>query len=106
MPSESQTEHVHRVLFGRLCDFANKVGGGPRNSACVLMDAPTLICLLFQDDHIKIEELHKRRNHLAVFCKLVVYNVFPAKTAAEVIFSIETRTCIAYANQGIWMLIT
>ena len=37
-----------------------------------------------QDDHIKIEELHKRRNHLAVFCKLVVYNVFPAKTAAEV----------------------
>lgn len=49
------------------------------------------IFLFLQDDHIKIEELHKRRNHLAVFCKLVVYNVFPAKTAAEVTFTIETH---------------
>lgn len=37
-----------------------------------------------QDDHTKIEELHKRRNHLGVFCKLIVYNVFPTKTAADV----------------------
>ena len=50
-----------------------------------------LISLVSQDDHIKIEELHKRRNHLAVFCKLVVYNVFPAKTAAEVTFMMEHR---------------
>ncbi len=37
-----------------------------------------------QDDHTKIEELHKRRNHLGIFCKLVVYNIFPTKTAADV----------------------
>ena len=31
------------------------------------------------DDHQKIEELHKRRNFLACYCKLVVYNVLPTK---------------------------
>ena len=31
------------------------------------------------DDHTKIEELHKRRNFLASYCKLVVYNVLPTK---------------------------
>ena len=29
------------------------------------------------DDHQKIEELHKRRNFLASYCKLVVYNIIP-----------------------------
>jgi cohesin complex subunit SA-1/2 len=37
------------------------------------------------DDHQKIEELHKRRNFLACYCKLVVYNVLPTKTAANVL---------------------
>lgn len=37
-----------------------------------------------QDEHSKIEELHKRRNFLASFCKLVVYNVIPTKAAADV----------------------
>ena len=37
-----------------------------------------------QDDHTKIEELHKRRNLLSTFCKLVVYNVFPTKSAADI----------------------
>lgn len=37
-----------------------------------------------QDDHTKIEELHKRRNFLASFCKLIVYNVLPTKTAADI----------------------
>ncbi|XP_047741436.1 cohesin subunit SA-2 isoform X1 [Hyalella azteca] len=37
-----------------------------------------------QSDHAKIEELHKRRNFLATFCKLVVYNVLPTKVAADV----------------------
>lgn len=36
------------------------------------------------DEHTKIEELHKRRNYLSSFCKLVVYNVLPIKTAADV----------------------
>lgn len=37
-----------------------------------------------QDDHTKIEELHKRRNLLTAFCKLVVYNVLPTKLAADI----------------------
>ena len=38
-----------------------------------------------QDDHVKIEELHKRRNLLTSYCKLIVYNVFPTKAAADVL---------------------
>ncbi|XP_040580520.1 cohesin subunit SA-1 [Lepeophtheirus salmonis] len=37
-----------------------------------------------QDDHAKIEELHKKRNFLAGFCKLIVYNSLPTKTASDV----------------------
>lgn len=33
---------------------------------------------------MKIEELHKRRNFLATFCKLIVYNVLPTMVAADV----------------------
>ena len=35
------------------------------------------------DENQKIEELHKRRNFLASFCKLIVYNVLPIKCAAD-----------------------
>ena len=44
------------------------------------------IFLLFIDDideNRKIEELHKRRNFLASFCKLVVYNVVQIRMAAD-----------------------
>ena len=37
-----------------------------------------------QDDHSKIKELHKRRNFLASFCKLIIYNVLPTKVGADV----------------------
>lgn len=36
------------------------------------------------DEHSKIEELHKRRNFLASYCKLIVYNMIPTKAAADV----------------------
>ncbi|OAD58654.1 Cohesin subunit SA-1 [Eufriesea mexicana] len=36
------------------------------------------------DEHSKIEELHKRRNFLAGYCKLIVYNMIPTKAAADV----------------------
>jgi len=36
------------------------------------------------DDHQKIEELHKRRNFLASYCKLIVYNVIPTQFAADI----------------------
>jgi len=37
------------------------------------------------DDHQKIEELHKRRNFLASYCKLVVYNIIPTIFAADIL---------------------
>ena len=36
------------------------------------------------DENQKIEELHKRRNFLASFSKLVVYNIVPIRCAAVV----------------------
>ncbi|CAH0773701.1 unnamed protein product [Bemisia tabaci] len=36
------------------------------------------------DEHSKIEELHKRRNFLASYCKLIVYSVLPTSAAADV----------------------
>ncbi|XP_016837133.1 cohesin subunit SA-1 [Nasonia vitripennis] len=36
------------------------------------------------DEHSKIEELHKKRNFLAGFCKLIVYNMIPTKAAADI----------------------
>ena len=36
------------------------------------------------DEHSKIEELHKRRNFLASFCKLIVYNMMPVQVAGDV----------------------
>ena len=44
------------------------------------------MCFCFTDDmdeNQKIEELHKRRNFLAAFCKLVVYNIVNIKMAAD-----------------------
>lgn len=35
------------------------------------------------DEH-RIEELHKKRNFLAAFCKLIVYNIMPTKAGADV----------------------
>ncbi|KAK6195975.1 hypothetical protein SNE40_001290 [Patella caerulea] len=35
------------------------------------------------DENVKIEELHKRRNFLACFCKLVVYNIISIRTGAN-----------------------
>lgn len=44
------------------------------------------IYLNFSESHdeTRIEELHKKRNYLAAYCKLVVYNVIPTKAAADI----------------------
>lgn len=44
-------------------------------------------------DETRIEELHKRRNYLAAYCKLIVYNVIPVKAAAD-IFKHYLRVCL------------
>ncbi|XP_014206258.1 cohesin subunit SA-1 isoform X2 [Copidosoma floridanum] len=36
------------------------------------------------DEHSRIAELHKKRNFLAAFCKLIVYNTIPTRAAAEI----------------------
>lgn len=41
------------------------------------------MCADGQDER-RIEELHKRRNFLAAYCKLIVYNVAPIRRAADV----------------------
>jgi len=35
-------------------------------------------------DETRIEELHKKRNFLACYCKLVVYNIIPTMRAASI----------------------
>jgi cohesin complex subunit SA-1/2 len=35
-------------------------------------------------DETRIEELHKKRNYLAAYCKLVVYNILPTTAASEI----------------------
>lgn len=35
-------------------------------------------------DERRIEDLHKKRNYLAGFCKLIVYNIIPTKAAADI----------------------
>jgi len=44
-----------------------------------------MLCALLDgmDENKKIEELHKRRNFLASFCKLIVYNVIKIKCATD-----------------------
>ena len=44
-----------------------------------------MLCALLDgmDENKKIEELHKRRNFLASFCKLIAYNVIKIKCATD-----------------------
>ena len=49
------------------------------------------------DENQKIEELHKRRNFLASFCKLIVYNVVPIRQAADMFkYYMKVRRLSAY----------
>ncbi|KAG4065478.1 hypothetical protein HA402_009039 [Bradysia odoriphaga] len=45
-------------------------------------------------DESRIEKLHKRRNFLAAYCKLVVYNMIPVKAAAGIF-----KHYVKYYNQ-------
>ena len=57
--------------------------------------------LLGLDDETdaKAEELDKKRNALAAFCKLVVYNIFDMRSAAPVIaYFIKVR--LKYTNEN------
>lgn len=54
-----------------------------------------------QDDEAsKIEALHKRRNLLAAFCKLIVYTVVEMNTAAD-IFKQYMKVTKAYRERDL-----
>lgn len=40
---------------------------------------------LDQDEQAKIENLHKKRNLLAAYCKLIVHNVLPIQAATNIL---------------------
>lgn len=55
-------------------------------------------CVADGQDERRIEELHKRRNFLAAYCKLIVYNVAPIRRAADVFKHYIKVTCDPIAN--------
>lgn len=43
------------------------------------------LCIYLEvHDETRIMELHKKRNCLASYCKLVIYNIIPTKSAASI----------------------
>jgi hypothetical protein len=50
---------------------------------CNIFEFDVLSSVEGMDENKKIEELHKRRNFLASFCKLIVYNVIKIKCAVD-----------------------
>ncbi|KAM4662683.1 cohesin subunit SA-2 [Discoglossus pictus] len=103
---------VKEQAFTILCDvlmiFSHQIVGGGRDTLEALVFSPDSSLqselLSFILDHVfidqdddnsssdgqqddeasKIEALHKRRNLLAAFCKLIVYNVVEMNTAADI----------------------
>jgi len=52
------------------------------------------------DENKKIEELHKRRNFLASFCKLIVYNIIKIKCATDM-FKYYMKVIIVYYSSSV-----
>lgn len=66
-------------------EFSFKNTMNPASFALYLCIHPNFFPILEElDEHSKIEELHKRRNFLASFCKLIVYNMMPVQVAGDV----------------------
>lgn len=56
----------------------------PSRGPCTARPRTQSPCVADGQDERRIEELHKRRNFLAAYCKLIVYNVAPVRRAADV----------------------
>ncbi|XP_052741649.1 cohesin subunit SA-1 isoform X2 [Bicyclus anynana] len=93
--ARGSTPELREEAYTSLCDlliyFAEPAGG--RRLAleadaplCDLLDAfvQEFVFVHHNYDERRIEELHKRRNFLAAYCKLIVYNVAPIRRAADV----------------------
>ncbi|XP_034831620.2 cohesin subunit SA-2 isoform X2 [Maniola hyperantus] len=103
--ADGVTPDLREEAYTSICDLlicfaetpatatATATAGGARRLA---LDADAPLCDLLNDfvqefvfvhhnyDERRIEELHKRRNFLAAYCKLIVYNVAPIRRAADV----------------------
>lgn len=61
-------------------------------------------CILYfldghqEDEASKIEALHKRRNLLAAYCKLIIYNVVEMNTGADIFKQYMRVGSILYKN--------
>ncbi|XP_050680856.1 cohesin subunit SA-1 isoform X2 [Leptidea sinapis] len=97
------TQELREEAFVSLCDllifFIETPGGrgGDDPSRQLQLEADSHLCDLLNNavqqfvfinpnyDERRIEELHKRRNFLAAYCKLIVYNVVPIRRAVDAI---------------------
>lgn len=53
-------------------------------------------------DETRIEELHKKRSHLAAYCKLVVYNILPTTAACDIFkYYIKVCSLVFYMGGGL-----
>lgn len=71
-------------MFLTIGDILIFIGG--RGTERNLLNTSIMSSVCFTDDideNVKIEELHKRRNFLASFCKLVIYNIVQIRMAAD-----------------------
>ncbi|KAJ1523651.1 hypothetical protein ONE63_001493 [Megalurothrips usitatus] len=98
---QSFREEAYITLCDLLVTFSSQLAQGTHAALEQLVfDADKSVCSMLNgfiqtyvfidedeeelDEHSKIEELHKRRNFLASFCKLIVYNMMPIQVAGDV----------------------
>lgn len=55
------------------------------NPMCYLYYDRFFFFYIDQDEQAKIEVLHKKRNLLAAYCKLIVHNVLPIQAATNIL---------------------
>ncbi|EEB15722.1 Cohesin subunit SA-1, putative [Pediculus humanus corporis] len=107
--SELFQEDAYNVICDFLIIFCERLGSNPSLS-CLIYQADRQLQELLnnfiqkyvfvaeedatQDEHSKIEDLHKKRNFLASFCKLIVYNIIPVQCGSDVF-----KHYVKYYNQ-------
>ncbi|XP_045516953.1 cohesin subunit SA-1 [Pieris brassicae] len=101
--ADGLTLELREEAYVSLCDllifFAEQVALGDSALRPLVLEADSHLCDLLNaavqefvfshqnydgQDERRIEELHKRRNFLAGYCKLIIYNVAPIRRAVDV----------------------
>ncbi|XP_047503266.1 cohesin subunit SA-1 isoform X1 [Pieris napi] len=101
--ADGLTLELREEAYVSLCDllifFAEQVALGDSALRPLVLEADSHLCDLLNaavqefvfshqnydgQDERRIEELHKRRNFLAGYCKLIIYNVAPVRRAVDV----------------------